>query len=121
MKPPVSTEVRGVIVRLRREGRTYEDIAQLTDVGRATVSRVLRLQREKGDVRPKAPGGGNFSPIREAAADGLKKLVAQMPDATVAELARALKRAEKLSTSRSSVQRALTRMGYSRKKSRSSP
>jgi transposase len=50
----------------------------------------------------------------------LKALVYAMPDSTVAEMAAALERAEKLATSRSSVQRALTRLGYSRKKRPSS-
>jgi hypothetical protein len=50
----------------------------------------------------------------------LRALVQAMPDTTVAELAQALNKAEKLATSRSSVQRALGRMGYSRKKRSSS-
>ena len=107
-------------MRLRGEGRTYEEIAELTGVGRATVNRVLRLQRETGDLAAAAPGGGNFSPIRGKVADRLRALVNEMPDATVKEFAQALKRAEDLATSRPSVQRALTRMGYSRKKRPSS-
>jgi transposase len=120
MKPPTPPEVRAIIVRLRQEGRSYDAIARLADVGLATVSRILTLHRVKGNVDPKRPGGGNFSPIRGRAAGGLKNLVEQMPDATIAELARALVRAEKLATSTSGVQRALTRLGYSRKKRHSS-
>jgi transposase len=109
-----------VIVRLRREKRTYADIAALTGVGVATVNRVLRLQREKGSTAPAKPGGGNRSPIRGKVEHRLRDLVASMPDATVREFAEALEKAERLRTSRPSVQRALKRMGYSRKKRPSS-
>ena len=116
MKPPTSLEIRAVIVRLRGEGRTYDEVAELTGVGRATVSRVLRLKRETGGLEPASPGGGNLSPIRDKVERRLRSLVDAMPDSTVKEFAKALEKAEALKTSRSSVQRALTRMGYSRKK-----
>lgn len=120
MRPPTSPELRRVIVRLKAEGRTYKEIAELTAVGYATVSRVLRLHRETGDTKPKAPGGGNLSPIRGKVEKRLRELVDAMPDATVSEFADALRRAEKLATSRPAVQRALSRMGISRKKRPSS-
>ena len=120
MRPPTSPEIRSVIVRLRGEKRTYEEIAKLTGVGVATVSRVLRLHRETGGVAPAKPGGGNHSPIRGKVEARLRALVEEMPDATVREFSEALAKAERLKTSRPSVQRALQRMGYSRKKRRSS-
>jgi transposase len=42
----------------KRSG-TYEETADLFDVGEATVSRLLRRQRETGDVVPKKKGGNN--------------------------------------------------------------
>ena len=119
VRPPTPPQVRRVIVRLRQEGRTYDEIAELVGVGPATVSRILRRYRETGSLEPLAPGGGNPSPLRRIESK-FKALVSAMPDATVAEMAAALRKAEKLSTSRSSVQRALSRLGYSRKKSPSS-
>ena len=109
------------MVRLRKEGRTYADIAKITGVGIATVNRVLRLQRETGSTAPAKPGGGNRSPIRGKVEERLRRLVDAMPDATVREFAEALEKAERLKTSRPSVQRALKRMGYSRKKRPLSP
>lgn len=120
MRPPTSPELRAVIVRLREEGRTYQQIADVTRVGIATVNRILRLHRETGATAPSKPGGGNFSPIRGKVEAKLRALVEALPDSTVAELGAALAKAEKLATSRSSVHRALTRMGYSRKKRSSS-
>jgi transposase len=119
VRPPTPPQVRRAIVRLREEGRTYDQIAEIVGVGPATVNRILRRYRETGSLEPLAPGGGNASPLRRVEKK-FKALVSAMPDATVAEMAAALRKAEKLATSRSSVQRALKRLGYSRKKSPSS-
>ena len=89
-------------------------------MGVATVNRILRLHREHGSTEPKQAGGGNFSPIRGKVEAKLRALVEALPDSTVAELTDALAKAEAVATSRSSVQRALHRMGYSRKKRSSS-
>ncbi len=120
MRPPTPPQVRRVIVRLREEGRTYDEIAEVVGVGTATVNRILSRYRKTGSLEPLAPGGGNLSPLRGKVAQKLKALVEAMPDATVLEMAEALQKAEKLATSRSSVHRALGRLGYSRKKSPSS-
>ena len=119
VRPPTPPQVRRVILRLRQEGRTYDEIAELVGLGTATVNRILRRYRETGSLEPLTPGGGNPSPLRQVESK-LKALVSALPDATVAEMAVALRKAEKLATSRSSVQRALVRLGYSRKKSPSS-
>lgn len=88
----------------------------MLDVGRATVNRVLRRQRETGGVEPREPAGGWVSPIHGKIANLLRAIVAEMPDATVAELTDALMKRGEVTTSRSAVQRALGRLGYSRKK-----
>jgi transposase len=122
MSSPVSVPIRRAIVRLfHADHRSYEEIAALLDVGEATVSRVLRRHRETGSIEPAAPGGGNFSPIAGQVVRLLKAIVEQLPDATVAELTTALVERSGTSTSRSAVLRALQRIGYSRKKSPSSP
>ena len=120
MANPMDQRVREAIVRSRGEGLSYEEISALLGVGRATVSRVLRLQRETSSVHPRPKGGGNPSPIRGRIAELLRRIVNEMPDATVAELTEALCVRADMDTSRSSVLRALKRLGYSRKKSPSS-
>ena len=113
---PMDKRVREAIVRARKMALSYEEIAELLAVGRATVSRVLRLERETGGVEPRPKGGGNLSVIRGQTAAMLEKIVASMPDATVAELTVELCSRAKIDASRASVQRALTRLGYTRKK-----
>lgn len=118
----IPVALRDAIVRLRDdEQRTYEDIAAVLGVGRATVNRVLRRHRETGDVAPLPRGGGNRSPINGRIAKLLIAIVTKMPDATVAELTEALAKRAPVSTSRSAVQRAMQRLGYSKKRPRSSP
>jgi transposase len=116
------TQVRESIIRAFHErGLSYEAIADLLGVGRATVSRVLRRHREAGTVEPRPRGGGNVSPIRGKAAERLGALLANRPDLTIAEMAAELERVAKIQTSPSSVGRALARLGYTRKKRASSP
>lgn len=113
------TQLRETIIRaFHEQALTYEAIAELLGIGRATVNRVLRRHRETGSVAPLPRGGGNRSPLHGAAANQLRALVATQADMTAAELAIALRRQFGISTSRASVQRALQRMGYTRKKRR---
>jgi transposase len=119
---PLPEKVRAAIVRaFHEQGMSYEEIAKLLDVGEATVSRVLRLYRETGSVAPRPRGGGNFSPIANQVAGELMKLISDRPDATVPELTEEFRSRTGISTSRSSVLRALHRLGFTRKKSPLSP
>ena len=114
-------KIREAIVRVHEQGKTYEEAAELLSVGRATVSRILRLQRENDSLEPRPRGGGNFSPITGDVERMLVALVEEKPDATVEELKDALVGRSGISTSRSAVQRTLLRLGFSRKKKASSP
>jgi transposase len=114
----VSVQVREAIVRaVEEQGLTYQATADLLGVGYATVNRVLSRYRRTNSVEPMPKGGGWASPIQGRIADLLHEIVAAMSDATVEELTSALQKRARIKTSRSAVQRALHRLGYSRKKS----
>jgi transposase len=116
----VPVEVRKAIVRaVEQQGMTYQATADLLGIGYATVNRVLSRYRKTKQVDPLPKGGGRKSPIHGRIADLLTQIVTTMSDATVEELTAALQTRAKVSTSRSAVQRALHRLGFSRKKSRS--
>ena len=117
---PIPLKVRQAVLQARDQGCSYKETAELLGIGYATVNRILRLYRETKSVEPRPRGGGNVSPIHGETATQLVKLVKEMPDATVAELAAALAERSEIATSRSGVQRALGRLGFSRKKSPSS-
>lgn len=115
-------QVRETIIRAFHDrGLRYEEIADLLAIGRATVSRVLRRYREAGTVEPRPRGGGNRSPIHGHVATQLRALVTMRPDLTIEEMAVELERRTGIVTSASSVGRALRRLGFTRKKSLSSP
>ena len=104
-----------VVAALEMGERTYEQIAENFGIGRASVVRWGRLKRETGRVEPRPRGGGNFSQV---CLDTLRDLVEQEPDRTSFELTasynRRVSRSERVH--RSSIQRALTRLGYVYKK-----
>lgn len=114
----VPVQIREGIVRaVEEQGLTYQETADLFGVGYATVNRVLSRYRRTRSVEPTPKGGGWESPIQGRVADLLHQIVTSMSDATVEELTVALEKRARISTSRSAVQRALHRLGYSRKKS----
>ena len=113
---PTPPQVRAVIVRLWQEGRTYKDIADLVGVGVATVVASFGSSERRGRTSRSERVGANSYPIRGGVEKKLKSLISAMPDSTVAELATALARAERLATSRSSVDRALAGWAHPEKK-----
>jgi transposase len=81
----------------------------------ATLERWLRRQRETGTLDPLAKGGGWKSPVDAAV---LRRVVTERPDRTTDELTREYNRevAPARRVHRSSILRALQRLGYVFKK-----
>ena len=73
-------ELRRRIVEAYPKGltTTYEKTAEMFGVGRATVNRLLRRERETGDVLYKPRGGNNPRKIER---EWLKKHALENPDA----------------------------------------
>ena len=112
MGAPIPVQLRAAIVRaFDEEGLKYKQIVAVLGVCESTVARVLRRHRESGSIEPRPRGGGNVSPIHGKLATLLRAIVTRMPDATVNELTEALMRDGGTDTSRSAVQRALSRLG----------
>jgi len=108
--------LRDVVVRIVESGETYETAAKLANVGRASVSRWLRKKRETGDLE------GYVSPgrppkIDEEASEILRRLVEEHKSCTDEELTEIFNKRTGVGATRSSVRRALERMGLTRKKS----
>jgi len=99
---------------------THLDTAVFFKIGKATVDRWVRLERETGGVEPRPRGGGNPRSIDARGDRELKKLVREKPDLTLAELADRLKDKTPRGTSEASVGRALKRLGITLKKRASS-
>lgn len=115
-------DLRQRVVDAYKPGETtYEAIAKQFSVGIASVNRWLSKMRRTGSVAAAAHGGG---PARQIDAEGeqlLFLIVEETPDLTLDELA------ERYATHRGALpkiptlQRALDRLGLTRKKKRSSP
>lgn len=120
MAHPTRLRELAVAAYLRGEG-TRDDLARLFGVGRATIGRWVRAQRERGSVEKRPWRGGWKARIGPAEDVVLLARLREKPDLTLAELARALETERRVVADISQVHRALARLGVTRKKSRSGP
>jgi len=96
---------------------TRVELAERFSVSESWIRRLLQRRRETGSIAPKPRGGGQPPAFDDEAAGRLRQAVAAAPDATLKELAGA----SGVACSTSAVDRALKRLGITRKKSRSTP
>jgi transposase len=116
MPNPYPTSLRARAVRAYESGNeAYERVAAHFEVGVATLQRWVRRQRTTGVLDPLAKAGGWTSPIDRLL---LQTLVDACPDRTTDELTRAYNQrvAPAARVHRSSILRALQRLGYVFKK-----
>jgi transposase len=116
MPNPYPTPLRARAVRAYEAGdAAYEVVAAQFEIGVATLQRWVRRQRTTGVVDPLAKAGGWTSPVDRAL---LQTLVEERPDRTTDELTRAYNQRAVPSARvhRSSILRALQRLGYVFKK-----
>jgi len=116
MPNPYPTALRARAVHAYEAGdEPYEIVAAQFAVGVATLERWVHRQRTTGTVDPLAKAGGWRSPIDRAL---LQALVTERPDRTTEELTRTYNQraAPAARVHRSSVLRALQRLGYVFKK-----
>lgn len=117
MTEAISMDLRKRIVAAHRRGAgTYDQLAERFDVGRATVSRLLRRARERRDIGRDPPGGGNPPRIARDEYPALAALVREMESATRRELADAWKERFGVSISEAAMGRTLRAAGFTRKK-----
>jgi transposase len=122
MASALSLDLRKRIIARWKQGNiTVDDLADAFMVGRATVVRLMRLERETGSVEPKPRGGGKERLIGPKGEAFIRRLIERNRDWTTYELADVYNEWAKTRVSRSTVLRALKRLGYTIKKSASSP
>src|SRR6478735_1242864 len=120
MARPLSLDLRNRIVAAHDTGATYEEIAESLSIGRASVSRVLRRDRERGGCLEPDPRGGGYPPLVDADEyPQLRALVGEMPDRTAQELCYVWAERTGVDVSRSTMQRLLHRAGLTWKKNSS--
>jgi transposase len=113
-----SQDLRERVVRACDEGRgTRQQLAELFGVSMAWIRRLLQRRRETGSFAALPHGGGSAPKMDSDRCGRLLVLVAEQPDATLAELRDRLQAPVHLST----VARALARLGLSVKKKSCAP
>lgn len=113
-----SLDLRERILKAVDAGMPNRVIARTFHVGVSSVRRYVMMQREKGSLAPKPVPGPRF---RIGPAD-YPALLAQLeahPDATLAEHCALWEKKQHKSMTISTMQRAIKRVGWTRKKRRS--
>lgn len=115
--PEISLDLRRRIVRAYKGGKTssYEATAEMFGVGRATVNRLLRRERETGDVVAKARGGNN---PRRIDLEWLRVDADNNPDARLVERAEAWYKHCGKRVGVTAIWRGLHAIGWTHKKRR---
>ena len=107
-----SQDLRDRVIALRDRGKPTAVVAELLDVSRSWVRRVMQVRRESGRTSALPRGGKRYQKVN---LNRLAELVGAQPDATAAELHARLG----CDCSLSAVDEALRRMGLTFKKRRS--
>lgn len=117
MKPhPLELRQR-IVAAVDRQAHTIEEVAALFEVSERYVYKLLKLQRETGNLSPLPHGGGAVLKLDEAKLLKLAEIVAQFPDATLGELSALLRRRCRLSVCINTVWRGLQQIDFTLKKS----
>jgi transposase len=119
---PLSLDLRRRIIAAKQaEKLSVPELAKRFAVGTATVKRLIRRFKETGAVDPLPHGGGQKPKIPAEKLPRVQRLLEANPDWTVEEIANSYNAQEKVKVSRSTMDRAVRRLGFTRKKSLSSP
>lgn len=110
-----------IVEAVERRIGSKRKIAEVFGVHESFIYKLLRQKRERGDIAPLPHGGGAPAKLSGTPLRQLPALVAATPDATLDELRVQMKKQARVVVSRSTICRGLQALGWSRKKSPSSP
>ncbi len=106
-----------IVDAVEHEVGSKREIAGLFGVHESFIYKLLRQKRERGDLAPLPHGGGATAVLTEDRLMKLAALVANSPDATLAELRAEIRKKSRVAVSLSTICRGLQALGLSRKKS----
>lgn len=115
---PYPLELRQRIVEaVDQQLSTIEEIAGIFQVHSSYVYKLLRQRRDTQDLAPLPHGGGASAKLESEDREVLVDLVAEQPDATLAELREGIRKRKRVSVSVSTVWRWVEALALTRKKS----
>lgn len=115
MSKALSVDLRARVVAAVRSGATHREAAERFGVSAASVSRWRALEREQGDVRPRALGGDRRSARIDAHKAAIVAALGPEADRTIEEVRQVLKE-QGLVFGFGSLQRFFKRHAITRKK-----
>ena len=119
---PLSLGLRERVLRACDAGeQTRTEVAGRFRVSVSWVYKLLKQRRDTGSVAPRRRAGGFKSAADERSRQVLRELVAEQPDATLAELRQRLAARGGPAVSAARVCQALKALGLPLKKGRGSP
>lgn len=112
-----SLDLRERVVRAYAAGEgTQQQIAERFQVSPSFVQRLLRRQRQSGQVVPKPRGGNHLPKIRGEHLAVVERLVTAQPDAFLSELTEQFTQQTGIQVSSTTMHRAVKRLRLSTKK-----
>jgi transposase len=95
---PIAVPIRQRILQLYERGRSTREIAQVFGFCVAAVRRVRQQFRQRGTLQPRTHRSGRRTLLTAERKQRLEQLLAERPDATLAELGAGLDRRFRTST-----------------------
>jgi transposase len=114
---PYSEDLRWRVVGAVGKGMPREDVAEQFEVSVPTIERWLRQRRETGGVAAK-PVPGPVAVKTDALVEALPERMVEHADATLADHCSWWRETAGAEVSTATMSRALTKLGWTRKKSR---
>jgi transposase len=119
MPAALSNDLRRRIVAAYQAGEgTLEEIAERFAVGTASVTRLLRLDRETGSIHPKTYTRTAEGRVRTQDIPQLQNWLTENPSLTQDDLAQRYEQETGRTVSQRTISRVLKKAGITRKKSR---
>ena len=108
----LQNETRELLVKYYEKSGDVKAAAEAYSVSERTVYRLAQQKRETGSVALRTSQRGRKPSLTEEDKENIRQSMEETPDSSVREIQEKLK----LTVSRSTVERAIKAMGYTRKK-----
>jgi transposase len=107
---------RRVVEAVDNQRGTLDEIAEDFSVSRAFIKKLIKQRRDSNSIAPLPHAGGTMALLDEKKLSILKSRIAEKSDSTLDELCLYLEDKSRIKVSRSTMWRAIDKLGLSHKK-----